>query len=92
LHLIGVPVYLLILTLSLWKAVVLINKHEYIALVCGILLFYVSDYIVISGLIYDLPDAANNIIWFTYIPSLFLISITNIQTLKIFGFRYSNIS
>jgi len=78
---VGVPLYILLLTVSVWRASLLINSGQ-IVLMIAIIVFYISDLVVVATLSGG-NDALDSIVWFTYLPTLFLISVS--QSENFFG-------
>jgi len=73
-----VPCYLALVSITCWRALMLFNSNN-TTLVVAITLFYTSDLLVISSLVVNLESIISVIVWFTYLPAIFLIS-TSVST------------
>lgn len=71
----GIPVYVLLLTLMLWRALCLFNDRDGLKVVLGSALFYLTDISVIMMLAYGDSTALTIEAWAMYPPALFLLSL-----------------
>ncbi|MDR0752535.1 MAG: lysoplasmalogenase [Mycoplasmataceae bacterium] len=73
---IGVPFYLLVLIFSLWRVLLCYENPKALYIIIGVVLFHISDYIVITTLVANNnEDPLSMIVWLTYIIAIWLISI-----------------
>ncbi|MDR3002289.1 MAG: lysoplasmalogenase family protein [Fibromonadaceae bacterium] len=75
LFLYGVPIYMVLLTLMLWRAVCMFNDKDGLKIILGSVLFYLVDISVIMVRAYGSSTALNIETWAMYPPALFLLSL-----------------
>jgi uncharacterized membrane protein YfcA len=73
----GVPVYVGLLTLMLWRALCLFNDKDNLKIILGSALFYLTDISVIMMLAYGDSTALTIEAWAMYPPALFLLSLVD---------------
>ncbi|MDR3001274.1 MAG: lysoplasmalogenase family protein [Fibromonadaceae bacterium] len=75
LYIYGIPAYMILLTVMLWRAVCLFNDKDNVKIILGSALFYLTDISVIMMLAYGDSTALNVEAWAMYPPALFLLSL-----------------
>ncbi|MDR2580517.1 MAG: lysoplasmalogenase family protein [Fibromonadaceae bacterium] len=75
LYIYGIPAYMVLLTVMLWRAVCLFNDKDNLKIILGSALFYLTDISVIMMLAYGDSTALNIEAWAMYPPALFLLSL-----------------
>jgi uncharacterized membrane protein YfcA len=73
----GIPAYMALLTLMLWRALCLFKDKNSLKIILGSVLFYLGDISVIMMLAYGDSTALNVETWATYPPTLFLLSLAD---------------
>jgi len=73
----GIPVYMALLTLMLWRALCLFNDKDNLKIILGSALFYLTDISVIMMLAYGDSTVLNIEAWAMYPPALFLLSLVD---------------
>lgn len=71
----GIPAYVLLLTLVVWRAICLFDNKDSLKIILGSVLFYLTDISVIMMLAYGDSTALNIEAWAMYPPALFLLSL-----------------
>jgi uncharacterized membrane protein YhhN len=77
----GVPFYVFLLTLMLWRAICLYKDKDNVKIILGSVLFFITDISVIMMLAYpenaDAQTALRIETWAVYPPALFLLSLVD---------------
>jgi uncharacterized membrane protein YfcA len=71
----GVPFYMLLLTLMLWRAICLYKDKDNVKIILGAVLFFITDISVIMIQAYGNITALRIETWAVYPPALFLLSL-----------------
>jgi uncharacterized membrane protein YhhN len=71
----GVPFYMLLLTLMLWRAICLYRDKDNLKIIIGSILFFITDISVIMIQAFGNTDALRIETWAAYPPALFLLSL-----------------
>jgi uncharacterized membrane protein YhhN len=71
----GVPFYMFLLTLMLWRAICLYNDKDNVKIILGAVLFFITDISVIMIQAFGNIQALRIETWAVYPPALFLLSL-----------------